>query len=138
MKTEDALRIRSDYYMIENPTEEDEFMYTEALDYLIKETKDPSYMTELYDNEPFPEEDPDFYDLFRMTATPGIITFKYGLYDPDELTIEISDDDEHAIRFMDKWYRNFNELCNKGEIDGHKLTSIYDELYDFTRRETVR
>ena len=302
MKTEDALRIRSDYYMIENPTEEDEFMYTEALDYLIKETKNPSYMTELgwyycerkrfdleikylemaaecgdvsaleelgymyyygqhgekdyrkayecfskgakqdnttgsywcrykladmyhygyhvgkdeakyrelieavyedvksptylnepypevalrlaeikledgdreeavqllkdakdflaerlqsgafwghinvmeriikdlYDNEPFPEEDPDFYDLFRMTATPGTITFKYGLYDPDELAIEISDDDEHAIRFMDKWYRNFNELCNKGEIDGHKLTSIYDELYDFTRRETVR
>ena len=83
---------------------------------------------DLYDNEPLPEEDPDFYDLFRMTATPGIITFKYGLYDPDE----------HAIRFMDKWYRNFNELCNKGEIDGHKLTSIYDELYDFTRRETVR
>ncbi len=31
MKTEDALRIRSDYYMIENPTEEDEFMYEDLL-----------------------------------------------------------------------------------------------------------
>lgn len=47
MKIEDALRIRSDYYMNENPTEEDEFLYTEALDLLVKETKDPKYMTEL-------------------------------------------------------------------------------------------
>lgn len=294
MKIEDVLRIRSDYFMTDNPTEEDEFLYTEALDMLIKETKDSKYMTELgwyycerkrfdleikylemaaecgdisaleelgymyyygqhgekdykkayecflkgaeqdyetgshwcrykladmyhygyhvekdeakyreliealykdienpvYLNEPFPEvalrlaeirledgkkdegiqllydakdflgerlqdgafwghinvmeriikdpyenavfpDDPDFYDLFYMTGKPGTITFKHGMGKPGELTLEISDDEEHAIMFMGKWYRNFNELCNKAEIDGRRITSIYDELYDF-------
>ncbi|MCR5507773.1 MAG: hypothetical protein K6F34_03710 [Lachnospiraceae bacterium] len=300
MKIEEALKIRSDYFMNENPDEEDEFLYTEALNYLINETKDPLYMTELgwyycerkrfdleikylemaagcgdisaleelgymyyygqhgekdykkayecfskgaeqgydtgshwcrykladmyhygyyvdkdealyrklieelykeikdpmYLNEPFPEvalrlaeiriedgntkegvqllikakdflaerlregafwghinvmeriikdlyangsfpETPDFYDLFHMTQRPGTVTFKYGMGRPKEFAIEVSDDDEHAIRFMGKWYRNFNELCNKAEIDGLRITAIYDELYDFQLKEAV-
>ncbi len=47
MTIADALRIRSDYFMNDNPTEEEEFLYTEALDLLINETKKPAYMTEL-------------------------------------------------------------------------------------------
>ena len=90
---------------------------------------------DLYGIELFPEGDPDFYDLFHITDRPGTITFKRGLIHPEEYTMEISGDTDRGIRFNDKWYRNFNELCNKGEIDGKKITSIYDELYDFAVEE---
>ena len=35
------------YYNNTNPTEEDRFLYTEALEFLIRETKDDNYMVEL-------------------------------------------------------------------------------------------
>ena len=37
----EANRICSDYYDLTNPTEEDAFLYTEALRFLVEETKDP-------------------------------------------------------------------------------------------------
>ncbi len=43
----EARRICSDYHFLTNPTEEDTFLYTEALRYLIEETKDANYMVEL-------------------------------------------------------------------------------------------
>ena len=47
MKPHDALNILTEYYDKQCPIEEDEFLFTEALSYLIEETKDPKYMTEL-------------------------------------------------------------------------------------------
>ena len=47
MKVDEALQIIRDYYEISNPTEDDEFMLTEALGFLIEETKEPKYMCEL-------------------------------------------------------------------------------------------
>ena len=43
----EANKIRRDFYGLTNPSEEDRFLYTEALDFLITETKDPGYMLEL-------------------------------------------------------------------------------------------
>ncbi len=43
----EANKIRRDFYKLTNPTEEDKFLYTEALDFLISETKKPEYMVEL-------------------------------------------------------------------------------------------
>lgn len=44
----EAKKICSDYWdKITNPTEEDSFLYTEALKYLIEETKDPNWMVDL-------------------------------------------------------------------------------------------
>lgn len=42
-----ALKELQDYYDTDNPTEDDEFRFTEALGYLIDQTKDPKYMYEL-------------------------------------------------------------------------------------------
>ncbi len=39
--------MRSNYFSLTNPTEEDRFLYTEALGFLIDETKDADYMVEL-------------------------------------------------------------------------------------------
>ena len=43
----EAKRICSDYYCNTHPTAEDTFFYTEALRFLIEETKDADYMVEL-------------------------------------------------------------------------------------------
>ena len=44
MNNVDALRVIQEYHDTNNPTNDDEFRYTEALGYLIEETKDPQYM----------------------------------------------------------------------------------------------
>jgi len=43
----EAKKIQENYYDLTNPSDEDKFLYTEALDFLISETKDPDYMNEL-------------------------------------------------------------------------------------------
>ena len=43
----EAQKICRDHYDLTNPTEDDAFLYTEALRFLIDETKDPDYMVEL-------------------------------------------------------------------------------------------
>ena len=40
----EAKRICSDYYNMTNPSEEDTFLYTEALRFLIEEAKDADYI----------------------------------------------------------------------------------------------
>ena len=47
MTVNEAYKIIRNYYYISNPAEDDTFLYTEALDYLIKEKKDPDAMMEL-------------------------------------------------------------------------------------------
>ena len=47
MNNADALKALQDYYDKKNPTSDDDFKFTEALGFLIEETKDPKYMTEL-------------------------------------------------------------------------------------------
>ena len=47
MNIAEARRICRDFYNLTNPTEDDEFIFTEALKYLIKETKNSDYMVDL-------------------------------------------------------------------------------------------
>ena len=47
MDTSKALQAIQNYYDIENPTEDDEFIYVESLKIMINETKHPKYMAEL-------------------------------------------------------------------------------------------
>lgn len=47
MKISEAKQILRDYYRISNPSEEQDFKFTETLRILIDETKDPRYMMEL-------------------------------------------------------------------------------------------
>ncbi len=81
----------------------------------------------LYELIPFDEKDFDFYDLFYLTDKPGKIAFKR---DKKKYRIEVSDDNDHAIGFEGRWYRNFNEFCEKGELGKEQITNIYDEFYD--------
>ena len=47
MDTSKALQAIQKYYDIENPTEDDDFIFTESLKIMITETKDPKYMADL-------------------------------------------------------------------------------------------
>ncbi|MBO4894873.1 MAG: sel1 repeat family protein [Clostridia bacterium] len=47
MTVYEANKIVRDFYNLTNPTEEETFVFTEALRFLIEETKNPEYMTEL-------------------------------------------------------------------------------------------
>ncbi|MBP5231252.1 MAG: sel1 repeat family protein [Clostridia bacterium] len=47
MTIAEARRICRKYYELTNPTEDDDFLFTEAMKYLVDETKDPAYMMDL-------------------------------------------------------------------------------------------
>ena len=47
MQISEAIGRLNDYYNCDNPKESDRILYVESLEYLIAETKDPKYMSEL-------------------------------------------------------------------------------------------
>ena len=47
MNCNEAMMAIVNYYDLTNPSEDDDFIFTESLGYLIEETKDPKYMCEL-------------------------------------------------------------------------------------------
>ncbi len=47
MNIREAMKIRNQYYRLTNPSEEDFFLFSEAMDYLIREKKDPNDMVAL-------------------------------------------------------------------------------------------
>ncbi len=82
----------------------------------------------LYRLTPFNIAYADFYDLFHMTGEAGKYSFKRG---GRKYILTVSEEDgEYGIAFDDKWYRSFEEFCQKAELGGSKFTRIYDEFYD--------
>lgn len=47
MTVSEAKQIQRSFYRIDNPTQDDVFIFTEAMDFLINQTHDPLYMMEL-------------------------------------------------------------------------------------------
>ncbi len=82
----------------------------------------------LYKLTTFNPENMDFYDLAYLTEKPGKISASFR---GREYRIETTDEPEKAIRFHDKWYRSFEELCEKAVTDQVRTTSVYDEFYDW-------
>lgn len=82
----------------------------------------------LYKLTPFDESQADFYDLFYMTEKPGMYTV---MRSNTKIKIEVIDEKgEKAIGYDGKWYRSFEDFCQKAEFNRQKFTSIYDEFYD--------
>ncbi len=82
----------------------------------------------LYELQPFDTEEADFYDLFYLAEKPGKYSIKRN---GKKIGIEVIDEDgEKAIGYNGKWYRSFEDLCQKAELGSDKLTTIYDEFYD--------
>ena len=68
----------------------------------------------LYELQPFDTEEADFYDLFYLTDKPGKYSIKHS---GKKVAIEVIDEDgEKAIGYNGKWYRSFEDLCQKAEL----------------------
>lgn len=82
----------------------------------------------LYKLTDFDEERADFYDLFYLMETPGKYRVKRN---GKRMEFEVVEEDgEKALSYEGKWFRNFEEFCQKAEIGNKKVTGIYDEFYD--------
>ena len=80
----------------------------------------------LYKLTKFDKERADFYDLFYLTEKPGkyMICYRNKKY---EIKVE-EEDGERAIGYAGKWYRSFEDFCQKAMIGKNCVTSIYDEI----------
>ena len=80
----------------------------------------------MYDIDEFDEDDFDLYDCFKISHTPCRVMFEYS---DGEYEITMTGEVNEGICFDNKWYRSFSELLEKAQINGDKLTSVYDEIY---------
>ncbi|MCR4762893.1 MAG: hypothetical protein K5696_05125 [Lachnospiraceae bacterium] len=71
----------------------------------------------MYELKPLNKDMFNFYDLFFLANEPGIWEFTYN---GKTYRIEATDDEDRAIRFEGRYYRDFSELCQKAAIDGER------------------
>lgn len=82
----------------------------------------------LYKLIPYNRQRAGFYDLFYLTQHPGKYLLKHSGKD---VLLEVTEEDgEYALNCDGKWYRSFEEFCQKATYGNEKYTSIYDEFYD--------
>ena len=78
------------------------------------------------------ELDPGFiglYDLYEILKTPAKVEFSF---EEERYEVEsVPEKEGMVIRFGDTWYRTVDDFFQKAELDGERLTSRYEEVYDF-------
>ena len=157
MTEHEASMICRCYYSNTNPSEEDTFLYTEALKFLIGETGDAlalygearknlSYrirlnpffgnlnimrrmIGDIYRLKPFDSKNFSLYDLYYVLAQPARVRFLYAA-EPYEVR-SVEEDGGVVISFDGKWYRTADDFFAKAALDGELLTTLYMELTDF-------
>ncbi len=76
----------------------------------------------------------DIYDIFWMCERECTVAFLYGRrrFLIEVVADETSDGEviKNVIKFDGKWFRTAREFLEKAEIDGKKLTVLYDALQD--------
>lgn len=84
---------------------------------------------DLYEIIEFDPECFDFYDLYYILNRPAKVSF---IYQGKKHALEsLFEDGACVVHFEDKWFRSRDEFFRKAVLDGQKLTTIYDALYDF-------
>ena len=69
------------------------------------------------------------YDLYYLLLSPVKVRFSFEGTSHEVEALE--EDGGIVIRFDDQWYRTVDDFFQKAELDGEKLTTLYEELYDF-------
>lgn len=84
---------------------------------------------DLYSMVDFDSDYFGLYDLFWLLKEPKKVRFKYEekYHQVEAVTAE----SEPEICFDGKWFRTCADFLAKAEIDGERLTAVYDELYNF-------
>ncbi len=74
-------------------------------------------------------DDPGLYDLYVILRRPVTVRF---FFEGDPLEVSsVQRDGQMAVCFDGHWYRSIRDFFEKAELEGEKLTTRYDELYDF-------
>ena len=84
---------------------------------------------DLYTVKNFDKNNFNFYDLYYALSKPAKITFNH--INKTYLVESVMEENQLAVRFEDKWFRTIDDFMQKAEIDGEKLSYIYDELENF-------
>jgi tetratricopeptide (TPR) repeat protein len=128
-------KIRSE----EGKTDEALRLYDAARDFLAQRIRCSGFFGDLnimkwmilniYKLRKFDTERMDFYDLYYLLQTPHKVRFTCE--DRPHEAEGVAEDGGISVRFDDRWYRTVDDFFRKAEIDGERLTALYEELYDF-------
>ncbi len=83
---------------------------------------------DLYTLKPFPYDSFDFYDMFYLLTKPGTVTFT--LFGDTYEVHAVEEEGEVAVEFEGKWFRTRDDFFQKAEVDGDRLTYLYDQVED--------
>lgn len=84
---------------------------------------------DLYEIIDFDPEFFDFFDLYYVLRKTARVTFYY--HGKKQSLESLMEDGACVIHFNDKWYRGRDDFFQKAQIDGHKLTGIFEDFYAF-------
>ena len=119
----EANKILRDYHMITNPTEEDTFLYVEALEYLINETKESRYMVALggmyYEDRRF-DLALKYYEMAEENGDPyATVNLGYIWYYG-----------RTGVKDYEKAFRYFEKGRKRGDMNSaYKLADMYRNGY---------
>lgn len=125
MTISEANKIKEQFYSIDQPSEEDIFLFTEAMDFLISETHDPTSMMEL-GGWYYGEKD---YDLalkyYEMAAA-------YDSTDAYECLGYIWYYGRTGQKDYEKAFKNFSRAAERGDlIAEYKVADMYKDSRRF-------
>ena len=128
-------KIRSD----EGKTDETLHLYDVARDFLAQRITYSGFFGDLnimkwmiqdiYKLRDFDPDMMDLYDLYYLLQKPHKVRFTYK--DKTHEVESVPEGDGISIRFDDRWYHTIDDFFKKAELDDERLTTLYEDLYDF-------
>lgn len=87
---------------------------------------------DLYKLLDFDWYDINFYDLYYALQSPVKVTYEYTADDGSTRDVTVAskyEDGGAVVEFEGKWFRSIDAFFAKAEIDGHRVTEVYDRFY---------
>ena len=114
-------------------------LYLRAKDYLAQRIRYNAFfgnlnimkwlIDDLYELMDFDRDFFDFYDMYFLLKSPHKISF---IYEDEELVVEsLMEGSECVVNFGGKWFHSRDDFFKDAQVDGKKITSLYDEFYGF-------
>lgn len=123
MTIEEARKIERDYYKISNPSDEDDFLYIEAMDYLITEENNPQDMMSLGGY---------YYEIkrFDLALKYYEMASAFGIDAADECLGYIWYYGRTGERDYEKAFMHYSKSMDRGNIvSAYKVADMYKNGY---------
>ena len=114
-------------------------LYLRAKDYLAQRIRYNAFfgnlnimkwlIDDLYELMDFDRDFFDFYDMYFLLKSPHKISF---IYEDEELVVEsLMEGSECVVNFGGKWFHSRDDFFKDAQVDGKKITSLYEDFYGF-------